>query len=413
MWRSFFFPLPLFIAFGLTLFSYKIFSQNLVVNGGFERQPVQDGTLPPKPCQFARTAFVVNTCAPGWRTFDTHTPDLLEWDTLAGCPIFPKPRTGRRMIGLIMYHPFQDGQFVFDYHELVQGTLAKPLEKGKTYRISFWAYTNDSLGVHHLTKVFGRGPAQQGKGKQISLGGFRPLFCGNFGFYFSENKIQTREEFMQSQVDFPVRPQVNLEEIVETNGEWLKITLSFKTDRPHKYFLFGNFFSDAATKINMDEEERMQLDVKNEALSFWEKNKRIAYYLFDDFSIVEYNAAAIELSLLNDKKYTFQSALLFDTGKSDLKPEAEAALQQLAEVLQKNPALKVEIGGHTDNVGDDASNQTLSEKRAQSVFNALINRAINANQISWKGYGESSPVAENDSDIGRQKNRRVECRVLE
>lgn len=412
-----FLPLLFRASFSLfaTFFSPNLFSQNFVVNGSFERQtPRQAGVLQttPKPCQFARSSHVVNTSVLGWRTFDTHTPDLLIWDTLASCPTFPKPRTGNRMMGLIMYHPFQDGQFAFDYHELTQGTLAKPLEKGKTYRISFWTYTNDSLGPQHLTQVFGKTPTEQ-QAKGIRTGGFRSVFCGNFGFHFSENKIQTREEFMQSQVDFPVQPQVNFEDVVTTDGEWRKITLAFKADRPYKYFLFGNFFFDAVTKINMGDEERMQLDINNQELHFWAKTKRIAYYLFDDFSIVEDTGAAIEQSLLKDKNYTLQSAVLFDTGKSDLKPEAETALQQLAEVLQKNSLLKIEIGGHTDNVGDDANNQILSEQRAQSVFNALIAKGVGANQITWKGYGKSKPVAKNDSEAGRQKNRRVECRVVD
>ncbi len=415
--RSFFLSLFLFAAFSSLLLPRKIFSQNFVVNGSFERQPVQEGALPPKPCQFARTSLVVNTCAPGWRTFDTHTPDLLVWDTTAGCPTFPKPHKGNRMVGLIMYHPRQDGQFPFDYHELIQGAFSKPLEKGKSYRISFWTYTNDSLGPQHLQAVFGRNPLEAKKGdeKAPKPGGYRAIFCNNFGFHFSENKIQTRENFMESQVEFPVYPQVKWAEIVETQGEWLKISMAFKADKAYKYFLFGNFSfdSDASMKINMSDEERRRLDEQNNRLSFWQNTKRIAYYLFDDFSIEEDNGEAIEQSLLKEKKYTFQSAVLFDTGKSDLKPESEASVGQLAEVLQKNPSLKVEIGGHTDDVGDDASNQTLSEQRAQAVFNALIANGVTASQITWKGYGETRPAAANDSDAGRQKNRRVDCRVVE
>lgn len=391
-------------------------AQNLVVNGGFERQlPPQAGVWQtvPKPCTFSNQASFINTSAMGWHTFDSHTPDLLEWDSTGGCPIFPKPRSGKRMVGLVMYHPFQDGQFAFDYHELIQGTLARPLEKGKTYTISFWVYTNDSLGVQHLTKVFGAGPFARVKDDRLKPGGFRPIVCGNFGFYFSENKIQTREEFMQSQITFPVKPQVNHVEIIDTKGNWQKISMSYTPDQTCKYFLFGNFFSDAVTPINMGEDERMQLDERNQQLQFWSKKKRIAYYLFDDFAIVEDNATNIEQALVKEKKYTFQSALLFDTGKSDLKPESKPALDGLASVLQKNAALKIEIGGHTDNVGDDSSNQTLSEQRAQSVFNALIAREIKPEQVVWKGFGEARPIATNDTEAGRQKNRRVECRVVQ
>ena len=399
------------------LFASPVFSQNLVINGGFERQiPKQKGVYQPipQPCQFAGNSLFVNTGVVGWRTFDLQTPDLLVRDTIAGCPSLPMPHTGNRMMGLIMYHPFQDGQFAFDYHELIQGTLAKPLEKGKTYRISFWTYTNDSLGVQHLLKVFGRQPSYEGKEKLNNPAGFRPVYCGNFGIYFSTNKIQTREDFLQSQVDFPVRPQLNLEDMVETGGEWRQIRFTFKADQPYQYFLFGNFFSDAVTKINMTDEERMKLDERNQKLqSFWQKIKRIAYYCFDDFVIEEDGGATIEQSLLKEKKYTFESAVLFDSGESDLKAASLPALQQLAEVLRKNPGMKVEIGGHTDNVGDEASNRTLSENRAQSVYNSLVSNGVLTTQISWKGYGESKPLAVNTTEAGRQKNRRVECRVVE
>ncbi len=398
------------------LFTFPLFSQNLVINGGFERQtPRQAGVLqtPPGLCQFSGNAQAVNTCMLGWRTFELQTPDLLVRDSVAGCPFLPAPHSGNRMLGLIMYHPFQDGQFAFDYHEVVQGTLARPLEKGKTYRVSFWTYTNDSLGVLHLTKVFGRPPAVAVKGKNVSPAGYRPVYCGNFGFYFSNDKINVREDFMQSQVDFPVRPQVNLETIVETNGGWRQIVLSFKADQSYKYFLFGNFFSDAVTNINMSSDERMKLDERNAKQSFWQKIKRIAYYCFDDFAIEEDGSATIEESLLKEKKYTFPSALLFGSGSSELKPESLPALRELAEVLRKNAGLRVEIGGHTDNVGDDASNLTLSEQRALSVYNFLISSGIGTSQISWKGYGEGSPVASNATEAGRQKNRRVECRAVE
>lgn len=380
-------------------------AQNLVVNGSFERQaPRQAGVwqAPPKSCAFSGSAQIVNTSAQGWKTFEVQTPDLLANDTAKGCPEFPAPRSGQRMMGLIMFHPFQDGQFAFDYHELIQGTLAKPLEKGKTYRLSFWVYTDDSLGSRHLNNVYGRST------------GIRPTLCGNFGFYFSDSPINDKENFMLSQLDFPVKPQVNLEKIVETNGQWRKISLAFTPDRSqYKYFLFGNFFFDGVTRINMGDEERMQLDEANQSLPFWKKTKRIAYYLFDDFAIVADDNAVIEQSLLVEKKYVMQDALLFDIGKSELRPEASAALDRLAQVLRKNTTLRFEIAGHTDHVGDDKNNQLLSEARAKTVYDALLARSVEPAQLAWSGYGETRPGASNDTEEGRQKNRRVECRVVE
>gem|GEM_PF-2336317 len=101
---------------------------------------------------------------------------------------------------------------------------------------------------------------------------------------------------------------------METKGAWQKISLSYTPDQACRYFLFGNFFSDAITPINMSPEERMKLD---------------------------------------------------------------------------------------------QSNQTLSDLRAKSLYDALLARQVPENQISWKGYGESKPVAKNDTEAGRQRNRRV------
>ncbi|MBL7806551.1 MAG: OmpA family protein, partial [Saprospiraceae bacterium] len=380
-------------------------AQNLIINGGFERQsPKKAGVwqATPKTCQFSGGSDIFNTSADGWMTFEVQTPDLLQWDSTAGCPGFPKPRKGNRMAGLIMYHPFQDGQFAFDYHELIQGSLSKPLEKGKTYRFSFWVYSTDSLGIKHLNQVYGRS-------SKVSS-----VYCGNFGVAFSDARITVKENFMVSQLDFPVKPQVNLAQIIETNGQWRKISMAFTADRSnYRYFLFGNFFSDAATLINMTDEARMALEERNQNLEFWQKNKRIAYYLFDDFSLVEDPNAAIEQSILVDKKYTMPDALLFDVGKYDLRPTAQASLQKLVEVLKKYPNMVFEIGGHTDDVGDEKSNQILSEQRAQTVFQALISGGIKEGQLKWRGYGKSQPLNDNLTDDQRQKNRRVECKVLD
>lgn len=379
-------------------------AQNLVFNGGFERQTPKSEAgwwiTPPEPCRFSKQANIFNTSAQGWRTFDLQTPDLLHWDSINSCPVFPKPRRGARMTGLILFHPAEDGQFNFDYHEFIQGSLTRPLEKGKTYRVSFWVYSNDSLGAQHLNAVFGR------------TSNIRPTFCNNFGFYFSEGKIQTAENFMESQLDFPVKPQINHAEIVNTHGKWQKITLKLTAHHAYTHFLFGNFSFDGGTQIDMNPDERMALDAENKNLAFWAKTKRIAYYLFDDFAVVEDVETNIEQAFLKDKKFQMPSALLFDTGQSILKPESEPTIAALAEVLIKNTTLRIEIGGHTDNVGSEHNNQQLSEQRAQSLFQALLDKKVPPAQLRWKGYGESQPLATNDTETGRQKNRRVECRMM-
>jgi outer membrane protein OmpA-like peptidoglycan-associated protein len=99
---------------------------------------------------------------------------------------------------------------------------------------------------------------------------------------------------------------------------------------------------------------------------------------------------------------------LFDFNKSTLLPASDPVLQKVADLLAKDPALKVEIQGHTDNVGGDAYNQTLSEARARAVMDWLIKHGTKAGRLTAKGYGKTRPVADNNSDAGRAKNRRVE-----
>ncbi len=100
--------------------------------------------------------------------------------------------------------------------------------------------------------------------------------------------------------------------------------------------------------------------------------------------------------------------VLFDTGKATLKPGAYSMIDRLATVLKEDPQRKVLIEGHTDSVGSDEYNQDLSQRRASSVQAALFERGVEASQISTIGKGETTPVASNDSPVGRQQNRRVE-----
>ena len=105
------------------------------------------------------------------------------------------------------------------------------------------------------------------------------------------------------------------------------------------------------------------------------------------------------------------SDVLFDTGKYSLKPGAREKLAKVAGILLAYPGLNIEVGGYTDNVGGDAMNQTLSENRAGSVRDYLVQQGVSTGSVSSKGFGNSLPVASNDSSAGRQQNRRVELLV--
>jgi outer membrane protein OmpA-like peptidoglycan-associated protein/Tol biopolymer transport system component len=106
--------------------------------------------------------------------------------------------------------------------------------------------------------------------------------------------------------------------------------------------------------------------------------------------------------------------IFFDVGKADLKNESLAEVGKIEELLLSNPALKVQINGHTDNTGNIVSNKTLSLKRASAVVDYLIKNGVNASRVSAKGYGSERPIVSNDDEVsGREVNRRTEIEILQ
>jgi len=105
------------------------------------------------------------------------------------------------------------------------------------------------------------------------------------------------------------------------------------------------------------------------------------------------------------------SDVLFDTGQYSLKSGAREKLAKVAGILLAYPGLNIEVGGYTDNVGSDGMNQTLSENRARSVRDYLVQEGVLTNSVSARGFGNTLPVASNDNSSGRQQNRRVELLV--
>ena len=104
--------------------------------------------------------------------------------------------------------------------------------------------------------------------------------------------------------------------------------------------------------------------------------------------------------------------IFFDLAKSSLKEESFFELNRLVKMLTDNTAIKLEISGHTDNTGADDSNLKLSQDRAQSVVDYLTKNGIKKDRLEAKGYGESVPIATNETNEGKALNRRVEFKVL-
>jgi outer membrane protein OmpA-like peptidoglycan-associated protein len=105
--------------------------------------------------------------------------------------------------------------------------------------------------------------------------------------------------------------------------------------------------------------------------------------------------------------------IFFEFGKEGLLPESFPELNRLVKLMITNPNLKIRIEGHTDNIGNDKNNLLLSENRTLSVMNYLVENSIESNRLETKGYGKTKPKANNNTEEGRQQNRRVEIVILE
>lgn len=366
---------------------------NLVLNPGFEKlQP--NATI--VPCEYMQNGSSFSKTVANWATHRMMTPDLIDWksDAYGECH-FPKPHGGDHAVGIITYHPRNDTGRHNDFHEVVQGQLRVPLVYGKRYRIEFYVSQSNATALHHLQGLYG-------EKRDI-----RPTAAGNLGVLFTYNPNPNPE--------VGEKPQFLVKEPIETaEGEWKLISGTFVADREHMFFSIGNFEKDEFTPTTL--QHPSQIDSFNlRQNNGVDKIKRVAYYLIDDVRIAPADtppAPDISTALKTKKAYTFRN-VNFETGKWDLLPPAIPELNGLVGFLKQNPHLKVEIGGHTDDVGNDADNELLSKSRAESVYNYLMTKGIDTSRINFKGYGESQPIAPNTTMEGRLQNRRVECRLIE
>jgi outer membrane protein OmpA-like peptidoglycan-associated protein len=148
------------------------------------------------------------------------------------------------------------------------------------------------------------------------------------------------------------------------------------------------------------------LTVRREGYLFYSHN-----FLLDNKEKNEVFLLEIPLQKIEIGKIIVLNNIFFNTNKFDLLPESKIELEQIVQFLNENPTLNIEIGGHTDNIGDDETNLTLSKNRAKTVFEYLINQNIRANRLSFKGYGETNPISDNKTEDRRKMNRRTEFKI--
>ena len=278
------------------------------------------------------------------------------------------PRTGKSMIGLTLYGCDNGKPHCREYVEV---QLNEPLVIGQDYYVEFW--------VSHLP---------------------RSLQINNLAAFFSEKRIDRKLPNL-----IKARPQIVAQNIVNPlNGQWTKIAGHFKADIEGEYLVLGNFSSDSLTQ-----KQAIRSDYFN-----------YAYYYIDDV-LVKKTPPIIEVPVkpddltrikLEEGKIIRLKNIHFETDKSELLPRSFVELNKLFQIMRDTPRMIIKINGHTDSQGEDEYNQALSERRAKAVVEYLIERGISSDRTLYEGFGSTAPIASNNSDDGRQLNRRVEFEVI-
>jgi outer membrane protein OmpA-like peptidoglycan-associated protein len=274
------------------------------------------------------------------------------------------------------------GIFAFshgNYREYLQTPLKAALEKNKTYRFSMYLSMADY--------------------SRTSLDQLGVCFLNAKGSYTTSNVITDLD---------PVYIQLE-NAIAKDVTSWHRVAVTYKAHGGEKYLLIGSFdiYKLSRTKLKVPKDIKSRINQSSE---------RDAYYFMDDASLFETAPTEQADSMMNPEaidRIIPDSALVmenvqFQSNEATLLPSSYPELDQLAEYLRKNAQSLVEIGGHTDNSGNEKRNKQLSEERAKTVSEYLISKGIAKERISYRGYGSTKPIAPNETEEGKQKNRRVE-----
>lgn len=266
-----------------------------------------------------------------------------------------------------------------NYREYLQAQLIKPLEKGRNYKVEVYISRGDA-------KWLG------------SMKGFCIIFSSDtfrlqkYGPPMSKPPVIFRDEAGYN-----------------NSEEWTLLSAVYEANGTEKYLTFGCFVY----------REKTEFTIMNYNVEIPGK-RNYAHYFIDDFTltlidekttikIVQEKIMEVEKPKIYEpgKAHIFKN-IVFESGKADLMPSSFIELNELADYLSNNPALKANIIGHTDNIGKKEDNLELSKNRAQTVLNFLKEKSISASRLSFDGKGDMNPISNNDNEEGRQINRRVE-----
>lgn len=233
---------------------------------------------------------------------------------------------------------------------------------------------------------------------------------GNTDLYrlplFSKNK---KEEAVIAEIVKP-DPVIIIEGVVKDaeTGKTLQTTLEYTNISINQLEGIGRSSAvDGSYKVVLPYGNNYSINAK--LAGYYAENLNLNLSEVGEFEVIKKD---ILLKPIKAEAVIRLNNIFFETAKAVLLPTSENELDGLIRILNENPGMKIEIRGHTDNVGSDALNQTLSENRAKSVVDYLVSKGINQTRLIHKGYGKTSPETSNDTEEGRALNRRVEFKVI-
>ncbi len=243
--------------------------------------------------------------------------------------------------------------------------------------------------------------------QDISGSSDHPLFTRMPGFYIGEYQAQPFDAYQFNSA--PGAPRV--EGRVTTIRYWARS----ETPPPGALAICRNYANAAklAGGVILNDNGRNMVTVKivRDGKEAWAEiscdNNRYSLVIAEK-QVLEQVVTAGDMQAAFDKQGFIALDIHFDTGKAVIRPESQQIIDQIVTLLKGNPKLHISVEGHTDNVGTAESNQKLSEARAAAVVEAILKQGIPTGSLSSVGFGQTRPVANNQTEEGRAKNRRVE-----
>lgn len=338
------------------------------------------GTLPQKN-------LVPNGSFENFRRSSGNIRSAIPWTDKGSVDFYQKPLTNDTTVqkGGLSGYSYGGMRFRKHYKEFLQVKLSEPLHRGTTYELTL-----------HLRLAFWSNAALR-----------------SFGILFSKGGYTKQSDAVKSYM---------IDTVLEKGGlskgfQWFVIRGTYKAGGGEKFITIGNFTAD------------VKKDMLRRGFGLGPKE---AYYFIDDVQLVklrqeeekvevvivgpDYRRQA-EDSVLPVKKdirvgeTVALNNLFFENGHHYLLPESYVELNKLAQYLYRHPGLEIRINGYSDNSGLKFRNQKISELRAREVFEYLIKKGVQ-NKMYFKGYGSAHPIADNDTEAGRAKNRRVEFEIV-